>query len=213
MTADDLATLVAGLAAGKRVTVYLREPMPSLGLDAGTSARVIGIDGSTVTLRPKGVDDELPFEAEELRMTRAATASSTTKTRRRPTRTAVDAPEPSGLKPTASLQPTANSTTALPRPASRRDKQSAPAVTVAITSSDMGAWSVSVSRGSKKQGKPVEVSAARVARAMRELGDDTAVSAVDGVITSARASAERRVAELCDELEHARAALADLDGE
>ncbi|MGV9860791.1 DUF6319 family protein [Gordonia sp. NPDC003425] len=164
-------------------------------------------------------------------MTRAATASSTTKTRRRPTRTAVDAPDPSGLKPTASAKPTAsskstasskptassqpaaNSKSAPPRPASRRDKQSAPAVTVAITSSDMGAWSVSVSRGSKKQGKPVEVSAARVARAMRELGDDAAISAVDGVITSARASAERRVAELRDELEHARAALADLDGE
>ncbi|NED61073.1 hypothetical protein G3I15_09070, partial [Streptomyces sp. SID10244] len=50
LTPDDLESLSAGLAAGKRVTVYLRDPMPSLNLDAGTSARVVSIDGSTLTV-------------------------------------------------------------------------------------------------------------------------------------------------------------------
>jgi hypothetical protein len=47
---------------------------------------------------------------------------------------------------------------------------------------------------------------------MRELGDDGAITAVDGVIESAREAAQKRVEELRQELETARAALADLDG-
>ena len=69
-----------------------------------------------------------------------------------------------------------------------------------------------MSHGSRRQGKPAEVTADKVARAMRELGDDGAITAVDGVIESAREAAQKRVEELRQELETARAALADLDG-
>lgn len=67
-----------------------------------------------------------------------------------------------------------------------------------------------VANGSKKS-KPTEVAADRVARAMRELGDDAAIDAVDGVITAAREAAQKRIDELSLELETARAALAQLD--
>lgn len=70
LTPENLATLATALAEGRRATVYLIEPTPSLGLPAGTSAKVVSVDGNTVTISPKGVNDELPFEAEELRITR-----------------------------------------------------------------------------------------------------------------------------------------------
>ncbi|NDV10726.1 translation initiation factor, partial [Rhodococcus sp. IEGM 248] len=70
LTAENLETLAAAIAEGKRATVYLREAMPSLGLEAGASAKVISVQGNTLLIRPKGVDDELPFEAEELLMRR-----------------------------------------------------------------------------------------------------------------------------------------------
>ncbi|CCQ13882.1 putative uncharacterized protein (fragment), partial [Rhodococcus sp. AW25M09] len=76
LTPENLATLAAALAEGRRATVYLREPNPSLGLPDGTSAKVVSIDGTTVTISPKGVNDELPYEAEELRITRNAATSA-----------------------------------------------------------------------------------------------------------------------------------------
>ncbi|MCT7294500.1 translation initiation factor, partial [Rhodococcus sp. PAE-6] len=50
----------------------------------GTSARVVSIRGSTVMVRPKGVDDELPVETDELRATRepAGTTRAPAKTAR-----------------------------------------------------------------------------------------------------------------------------------
>ncbi|MET4610272.1 hypothetical protein ABIC28_001250 [Rhodococcus sp. PvR044] len=70
LTAQNLIELTEALAAGKRATVYLIEPTPSLNLAAGCSARVLSVQGTTLILRPKGVNDELPFEADELRFTR-----------------------------------------------------------------------------------------------------------------------------------------------
>ncbi|AQA24965.1 putative translation initiation factor [Rhodococcus sp. MTM3W5.2] len=70
LTAQNLIELTEALAEGKRATVYLIEPTPSLNLAAGCSARVLSVQGTTLMLRPKGVNDELPFEADELRFTR-----------------------------------------------------------------------------------------------------------------------------------------------
>ncbi|MEE4025263.1 DUF6319 family protein [Gordonia sp. PKS22-38] len=223
LSADDLSVLSAGLAAGKRVTVYLRDPIPALELEAGTSARVVSIDGSTVTVSPKGVDDQLPFEADELHKTRPAARSAAPAPRR-----SAPAPEPSGRvrtsdgaaaqsasRPVTSEAP-AQTTGAKPRPASpktyRRTKTSAAAVSVTVTAAGEGTWTVSVLHGSRKQGKATEVSSDRVARAMHALGDEAAVAAVEGVIESARTAAQKRVDELSHELEAARAALAQLDG-
>lgn len=86
-------------------------------------------------------------------------------------------------------------------------------MSVTITSAGAGTWLVSVLHGTKKQGKPTQVAADRVAQAMRDLGDDTAITAVDGVINSARDEAQRRIAELSQELEDARATLESLKGE
>lgn len=237
LTSDDLTALSAGLATGKRVTVYLRDPMPSLNLDAGTSARVVSIEGSVVTVRPKGVDDQLPFEANELQRSQAATGSASPAQKRpaaRPAPAKVAAPpsvpssppvtsnsttrksesRPGGAGTAAPTPRAANtspqSSSAAPK-APRRAKTTTAAVSVTLTSTPAGSWAVSVSQGSKKTVKATEVTADRVARAMRELGNDAAIAAVDEVISAAREAAQRRVDELSHELETARAALAHLE--
>jgi Tfp pilus assembly protein FimV len=48
---------------------------------------------------------------------------------------------------------------------------------------------------------------------VKELGDDSAVQAVEAVITHAREEASQRVAELRRQLEEAQSMLAALDGE
>ncbi|MFW0785207.1 DUF6319 family protein [Gordonia sp. CPCC 206044] len=221
LTPDDLEALSAGLAAGKRVTVYLREPMPSLDLESGTSARAVSIEGSTVTVRPKGVDDQLPFEADELQRTRvtAPTAAPARRDRAKSPNTPtspVESAKPVAVQPKPKEHPS-DPPPAQPKPApvktSRRAKSAPAAVSVTITAGgDASTWSVSVSHGAKRHGKPTEVSADRVATAMRELGDDAAITAVDGAITAAREAAQQRIDELNLELETARAALANLDG-
>jgi hypothetical protein len=218
LTADDLESLASALAAGKRVTVYLRDPMPSLELPAGASARVMSVDGSTVTVSPKGVDDQLPFEANELQKTRTA-AKSTTPARQRPVKR-TSAP----LGVTKSARSAATVSTPEPEPAKSRpqEQKAAPPQTprrsktsttlsVTITSVGEGGWTVSVSHGSKRLGKPTEVTSDQVTRAMHMLGDHAAIMAVDAVIESARAAAQKRVDALSNELEAARAVLAHLD--
>ncbi|MEO9328951.1 DUF6319 family protein [Gordonia aurantiaca] len=234
LTPDDLRSLSAGLDAGKRVTVYLRDPIPALGIDAGTSARVISVDGATVTVRPKGVDDQLPFEADELSISRPSTGAAPARKR-----AAKAAPAPAAAPttpvpsrgaatpgagaPAAGSTPTAAPRTdsvaqAAPKPkptqskTTRRGKTTQAPVSVTVTSAGESTWTVTVSHGSKK-GKAGEVTADRVARAMRELGDETAIAAVDEVIESAREAAQRRIEELTRELENARAALAHLEGD
>ncbi|MDL9946245.1 DUF6319 family protein [Gordonia sp. ABSL11-1] len=233
LTPDDLDTLATGIAAGKRMTVYLRDPLPSLALDAGTSARVVSIDGSTVTVSPKGVDDQLPFEANELQRSRATTPSASA---RRKSSQPPPAPSPpptpapatspskapaarqtrSSARPAPNAESLAKTTAETPTPtpakATRRPKPSTAAISVVISSAAESAWTVAVSHGSKKLGKPTEVTADRVARAMRELGDGTAISAVDGMIDAAREAAQKKIDDLSRELETARAALATLEG-
>ncbi|MDL9935990.1 DUF6319 family protein [Gordonia sp. ABSL1-1] len=229
LTPDDLESLRAGLAAGKRVTVYLREPMPSLDLDAGTSARVVSVDGSTVTVSPKGIDDELPFEADELQKSRPSTTTpSAPRTPKAQPTASPTTPRPAAPKPAPPQASSKPAVTREPSPPARpeepksapapartpRRAKSAPAaVSVTITSTGETSWTVSVAHGTKKHGKPTEVTADRVERAIRELGDDTAITAVDVAISSARAAAQKRIEELSVELEAARAALARLDGQ
>ncbi|GAB26220.1 hypothetical protein GOPIP_093_00250 [Gordonia polyisoprenivorans NBRC 16320 = JCM 10675] len=236
LTSDDLTALSAGLATGKRVTVYLRDPMPSLNLDAGTSARVVSIEGSVVTVRPKGIDDQLPFEANELQRSQASTGSASPAQKRAarpaPAKVAAQPPvpaappvpsnsttrksesRPGGAGTAAPTPRTVNtspqSSSAAPK-APRRAKTTTAAVSVTLTSTPAGSWAVSVSQGSKKTVRATEVTADRVARAMRELGNDAAIAAVDEVISAAREAAQRRIDELSHELQTARAALAHLE--
>ncbi|OLL19206.1 MULTISPECIES: DUF6319 family protein [unclassified Rhodococcus (in: high G+C Gram-positive bacteria)] len=124
LTEEQLAELSTAVADGRRATVYLIEGIPSLGIAPGASARAVSVAGRTVTVRPKGVDDELPFEAEELRLTKEPS---------KPVRKAADrstprptTPRPTTLRTSAS-QPTASGPSRAPAPKSSSSPASTPA--------------------------------------------------------------------------------------
>ncbi|WP_145236062.1 DUF6319 family protein [Prescottella equi] len=222
LTAENLETLAAAVAEGKRATVYLREATPSLGIEAGCSAKVVAVEGNTVVISPKGVNDELPFEAEELRMTRKAPEPVKPT---RPAKAAAPAPKPAAApapKPAAAPAPKPASTpkpaptpaavtSTAPQaplaPAPRRAKKAPAGVSVTIHAGAENDWTVTVTHGAKRPGKATPVSPDAVDRAMRELGDDVALEAVQSVISAAREAAEQRIAALSKELEDARRAL------
>jgi len=231
---EQLAELTTALAEDRRATVYLIEGIPSLGIEPGTSAKVIGIDGRTVTVRPKGVNDELPFEYDELRLTRPA---ATPKTRAaepapaapRPVAKPAPAPAPKVAASNSTPKPASNAApkpatkeTAVPTPpsqpaepapkpktAARRPKKQ-PGVSITITIEPDNEWTVAVAHGTRRVGKPTPVGPDAVERAVRELGDEAALEAVQSVIDEARQAAEERVALLSAQLEEAKKALESL---
>ncbi|MEK8073835.1 DUF6319 family protein [Rhodococcoides navarretei] len=229
LTPENLTTLAAALAEGRRATVYLREPNPSLGLPDGTSAKVVSIDGNTVTISPKGVNDELPYEAEELRITRnPATPPAPAKrpaAKRIPASASAPAREPASAptpkRPAAATAQTASTASAptastgsevpTPGPTPRRQKKAPGGISVTIHAGADNDWSVTVTQGAKRPTKAQSVSPESVSRAVRELGDPIARDAVEAVISHAREEAARRVAELSRQLEEARTTLAALE--
>ncbi|NCL78196.1 DUF6319 family protein [Rhodococcus sp. YH1] len=124
LTEEQLAELSTAVADGRRATVYLIEGIPSLGIAPGASARAVSVSGRTVTVRPKGVDDELPFEAEELRLTKEPS---------KPVRKAADrsTPRPTTPRPTtprtSASQPTTSGPSRAPAPKSSSSPASTPA--------------------------------------------------------------------------------------
>lgn len=231
LTPENLETLAAAVAQGRRATVYMREATPSLGLPEGTSAKVVSVDGSTVTISPKGVDDELPFEADELRMTRAPAtppAAKTPSAAKTPPAAKATAPkkapapqiapkavETKTVEPKAgeSQAPSPRGSAPVSKPATRRAKKGPEGVSVTIHCGADNDWSVTVTHAAKRPSKAQPVSPEAVGRAVRELGDPTARDAVEAVISHAREEAARRVAELSRELEEARTTLAALEHE
>ncbi|MEH6795682.1 MAG: DUF6319 family protein [Rhodococcus sp. (in: high G+C Gram-positive bacteria)] len=227
LTPENLTTLAAALAEGRRATVYLREPNPSLGLPDGTSAKVVSIDGNTVTISPKGVNDELPYEAEELRITRNPATPPAPAKRPAAKRIPASAPArepasaPTPKRPAAATAPvasTASTPTAstgsevpTPSPTPRRQKKAPGGISVTIHAGADNDWSVTVTQGAKRPTKAQSVSPESVSRAVRELGDPIARDAVEAVISHAREEAARRVAELSRQLEEARTTLAALE--
>jgi hypothetical protein len=213
LTADNLAALATAVAEGKRATVYLREATPSLGIEAGTSAKVVSVDGNTVMIRPKGVNDELPFEAEELRINRVSVAPAKPAPRPKPVVESEPLMEPlvEPVRPKPRAQPapapvptTTAAPAATPRPAVKRAKKLPAGISVTIHAGADNDWSVTVTQGAKRPGKAVPVAPDAVERAVRELGEPTAIEAVESIIVAARDMAAARVDELSRQLEEAR---------
>ncbi|GAA4822458.1 hypothetical protein [Tomitella cavernea] len=237
LTDGDLDALRAALADGRTPTVYLRDPVPSLDVPAGASAKVQSIDGKTVTVKPRRIDDELPYEADELRMTRKAPAVPAKKAPAKkapakkapaetvapagtaaPSKAAVPERVPSaGIASGSEDARAAAARSAAARGAAeprRRPRGRGPAsVTVTIEGAASGApheWAVTVVGGGARSGKPVPVHAESVVQAVDALGVPAASKAVDAVLVSARAQAERRVEELARELAEAKKTLRSL---
>jgi hypothetical protein len=218
---DDLAQLRAELAAGRSPMVWFTSA--AVGVPAGGSAKIVAFadtaEGDFVQVRPTGSKDVLSFSPSELTRTRPPRKKAATKTTTRATTPAkpalpkpAPAPPPQPAPAPASAQPPEVRPTATIRPAApRRPPRTAasPEVTVTLTSSEEGEWSVEVIVGKKRAVRPTPVAPADIAKAARALPTQVA-DAVDRALDSARRQQEARVAKLQAELAEAQRALKDL---
>lgn len=83
-------------------------------------------------------------------------------------------------------------------------------LTLTVTGTADGEWQAELKHGSKWVARGLEVPAAAVSRAAKELHDEISAP-IDEVINAAREQQQARVAQLEAELEEARKALAHLD--
>lgn len=83
-------------------------------------------------------------------------------------------------------------------------------LTLTVTGTADGEWQAELKHGSTWVARGLEIPAAAVSRAAKELHDELSAP-IDEVINAAREQQQARVAQLEAELEHARQALANLD--
>ncbi|MET9327263.1 hypothetical protein [Tsukamurella sp. NPDC003166] len=200
LTEDDLTRYAAALAEGRKPLVYLVEAVPSLGLAAGASARVLEVDGATVTVKPTGVDDQLPYEARELRSTKQP----------KPVKRAPKKAVAAGSAPAAPSGPAAGGAPSGGRPGTPAPK-AARSVTITLHVGADNTASLKVTRNAQKPAGASGIALPAVHKALAGLGDKEARAAVDEVLSAARDAAADKVAALQAELAAAKRSLATLD--
>ncbi|ROP37411.1 DUF6319 family protein [Saccharothrix texasensis] len=218
LSAQDIDHLRAELAAGRPPAVWFTSA--AVGVEAGRSAKVVAFtepaEGDFIQVRPTGEKDELSFSPAELTVEKPAPR------KRAPAPAAVETPAPAPVehiytpapapapappKPRPAPAPTAP---AERRPAAR--KQAKPAeVTVTLTSTADGEWTVDVQWGAKRTLKAAPVAASAVSQVSKLLPAEVD-EAVESVLSAARERHLARVEQLRAELEAAQRALDELNG-
>lgn len=194
-------------------------------------------DGDFLQIRPTGSKDVLSFSPAEVTMTkpardRAAAQKSTTR-KESPTVTKPSAPTSTASTPAAPQPapkpaaekpaPAASNGAAKPAPANRpapptqpKPAAKAPArkaksaeVTVTISGTADGEWSVDVVNGKKRTVRALPVNSAAVAQAAKLLHPEVA-EVVGGIMEAVREAQLAKVEQLQAELEEARKLLAEL---
>lgn len=210
LSEDQLAAISQDLAEGRQTTVWFTPA--AVAVDAGRSAKVTALtdpaEGDFIQVKPTGSKDVLSFSPNELTLDK-------------PPRVRKPVPEPEPPKPepkpvdellVVRERPIRKPREPQPGPVKpvrqARPRQPSP-VTVTLSSTERGEWTVEVITGKKRTVRPTAVPAFSVAQAARLLGADVA-EAIEGVIDAAREQQRARVARLQAELETARQALAEL---
>jgi hypothetical protein len=215
----------AELDAGRTPMVWFTPA--AVGVDAGRSAKVVSLtepyEGDFIQVRPTGSHDELSFSTNELTMDKPARRRKATEPTPEPEpaqQPAHQTPQPvvdellivrerPTRKPTTKQQATPPATKQAPKQG--RTKQPTP-ITVTLSSTTDGEWTVEVQAGSRRTVKPQPVGAGSVAAAAKALGGEIE-SAIEGAITAARERQQARVDQLEAELAAARQALSELADE
>jgi hypothetical protein len=203
----------------------------AVGVDAGRSAKVVAMnepaEGDFIQVRPTGSHDELSFSPNELTMDKPPRRKKTTEpepppapkpaapapvgellvVRERPARKSAANPAIAAAKPAAATAPVPGDATPA-KPVRGRQRPPAP-ITVTLSSTPEGEWTVEVQTGSRRAVRPQPVPAGAVASAARALGGDIE-AAIEGALSAARAQQRARVELLEAELSAARQALAEL---
>lgn len=226
LSAEQIAQVRAEVDAGRTPMVWFTPA--AVGVDAGRSAKVVSLtepyEGDFIQVRPTGSHDTLSFSTSELTMDKPARRKGPAEPTK-PKPAPVPAPAPTDellvVRERPTRKPTAKAvatevrapaqTVAEPPPAKPqrgRAKQPAP-ITVTLSSTTEGEWTVEVQSGSRRTVRPQPVSAGSVAAAARALGGDIE-QAIEGALTAARTQQLAKVSQLEAELAAAREALAEL---
>lgn len=228
----DLARIAGELAEGKPPMVWFTAA--AVGVAEGKSGKVVALgdpsDGDFLQVRPTGSKDVLSFGPSEVTLTKPARGSAAAPGGAAPARPRA-VPEPH-RKDTTVTQPSTQPSAATPPPASRSlasvpdeapakpaaprpakapaaRKTKAPEVSVTLTGTADGEWTVDVVNGKKRSVKGLAVSSAAVAQAAKILHPEVA-EVVDGIMETVRGAQQAKVAQLQAELEAAKKLLAEL---
>ncbi|WP_039800125.1 DUF6319 family protein [Nocardia araoensis] len=193
-------------------------------------------DGDFLQVRPTGSKDVLSFSPTEVTLTKpprgaaGATAQQKSTTRKEfpvtqsstTTSTTTEPAQPSAPAPSATAKPaaageanradSAAKQAAAPKPAkaaAARGKAKAPEVTVTLTGTADGEWSIDVVSGKKRTLRGLPVAGSAVAQAAKILHPEVA-EVVAGVLEALRGVQEAKVQQLQAELEEARRLLNEL---
>ncbi|HEV7908091.1 MAG TPA: DUF6319 family protein [Pseudonocardiaceae bacterium] len=223
LSPQDLDHLRAELAAGRPPAVWFTSA--AVGVEAGRSAKVIAFtdpdEGDFIQVRPTGSKDEMSFSPAELtvekppRKKAPATRASVPAEQSAPKEEIIEYPYVPAppLKPTPAQRAPApeQAAAAAARPArpSSRKQAKVAEVTVTLSSTAEGEWTVDVMSGSKRTVRAAPVAASAVAQAAKLLTPEVA-EAVETVLSAARAQHLAKVEQLRAELEAAQRALDEL---
>ncbi|WP_367130507.1 DUF6319 family protein [Saccharothrix sp. HUAS TT1] len=218
LSPQDIEHLRAELAAGRPPAVWFTSA--AVGVEAGRSAKVMAFtepaEGDFIQVRPTGEKDDLSFSPAELTVEKPAPR----KRAPAPAAVAEPAPAPAPVEhiytPAPAPAPVPPKPKPAPAPAVERKpvarKQAKPAeVTVTLTSTADGEWTVDVQWGAKRTLKAAPVVASAVSQAAKLLPAEVD-EAVESVLSAARERHQARVEQLRAELEAAQRALDELSG-
>ncbi|MGW5917404.1 DUF6319 family protein [Nocardia fluminea] len=232
LTEAELARIAGELAEGKPPMVWFTAA--AVGVAEGKSGKVVALDdpsaGDFLQVRPTGSKDVLSFGPSEVTLTKPARGTTVApggSARTRPE----SVPAPSNRKDNTVTQPSTLPSAATPAPrslapvsddapkpapAAPRPAKAAPVrkakaaeVTVTLTGTADGEWTVDVVNGKKRSVKGMAVSSAAVAQAAKILHPEVE-EVVAGILEAARGAQQAKVAQLQAELEAARKLLEEL---
>ncbi len=223
LTDDDVAHVRREVAAGRPAAVWFTAA--AVGVPAGGSARVVAVgepaEGDFLQVRRAGSQDTMFCSPQELTRTRPARKRAAAPAPPVPSSPAASAPAsagsssagspsavppapvPAAARPEPAPRPTAPRPTA-PRPTGpRRKAADAAGMSVVLTATADGEWTVEVLAGRQRVVPPTGIPAADVAGAARSLPPAVA-EAVGAALERARERQRERVEQLRAELDAAQ---------
>ncbi|MGV9662732.1 DUF6319 family protein [Nocardia niigatensis] len=232
----EIRQIAAEIDAGRPPMVWFTAV--AVGVPEGRSGKVMSLgdpsEGDFLQVKPTGSKDVLSFGPTEVTLTKPARqnpakpagAQPKTATRKEPTvtmsspattpATAPSAPEAKieTAQPVAESAPEVKAKPAASRPArnaagAAAKKAKAPEVTVTLSGTAEGEWTLDVVNGKKRAIKGLVVTSSAVAQAAKILHPEFA-EVVDSIHESVRSAQQAKVEQLQAELESARRLLEDL---
>ncbi|MGW4772069.1 DUF6319 family protein [Nocardia sp. NPDC004278] len=235
MSDTEIQQIATDIEGGRPPMVWFTAA--AVGVPEGRSGKVVEIgdrsESDFLRVKPTGSKDVLSFSPTEVTLTKpprdkAATASPAqpkSTTRKESTVTqpstlttsiaAPPSPTPVAPKPVAPAAEPAKpaASTGAAKPAAKapaaRAKAKAPEVTVTLTGTADGEWSVDVVSGKKKSVRGLPVTSSAVAQAAKVLHPEVA-EVVAGILEAARVVQESKVHQLQAELAEAKRLLEEL---